>query len=414
MRRTDTPHPSTAGRAPLALVLLILTCAVVLTALPARAAEPFGHFGGILGGGNAGAGVLSLHGWALDDDGVASVDVYVDGQIVGRADYGGLRPDVAARHPGFAEAGTSGFTYQLDTTRFVNGLHSLAALVTSDTGERRFLPGGVISTHNLTHNLVPFGRIELPVEDAELFGNCDVNDPQRRLSVVSGYALDVGVERGDMGVGYVELLIDGAIYANSLVHCRFEPGLGGWTNCYGVRRLDIEDAFPLVKDSPHAGYRFVFDVGDLLAFGYAEGRHVLSIRSGDIAGQVADIDEIPVTFRCAQPGSNEASFGAIDLPLEGLFFGGTVVLTGYALDFEGVEHVRVYVDGEDRGLATFGQPRPELASRFPGYPDIDGPGWRFDLDTSDLTNTTHQLQVIVRDEAGDEVLIGERRFVVHN
>ena len=66
-------------------ILLTTIGAVLLAALPAAAAPPFGSFGGIVGGGNAGAGVIPLFGWALDDNGVDSVDVFVDGVIAGRA-----------------------------------------------------------------------------------------------------------------------------------------------------------------------------------------------------------------------------------------------------------------------------------------------------------------------------------------
>src|SRR5436853_6606403 len=84
--------------------VILGTIAVALLALlpaPARAAAPFGSFGGKVGGGNGASGRLSLQGWALDDSGIAAVDILVDGIVVGRAQYGRARPQVAAQHPGF-------------------------------------------------------------------------------------------------------------------------------------------------------------------------------------------------------------------------------------------------------------------------------------------------------------------------
>jgi len=375
--------------------------------------QPFGFFNQ-LGGGNAASGAMPLVGWALDDDGVAAVDVLVDGRIVGRAVYGGSRPDVAVRFPGFPDSDGAGFTFWVDTTRFLNGLHTVSALVHTTAGERTFLRPLVFEFLNLTHNLKPFGRIERPLLQAELFGTCDPNDPQRRLTVVEGWALDVGVEIGDMGIGYVELMVDGALLSNSKVHCAFVPALGGLTDCYGVRRLDIENHFPLIKDAPNAGFRFVLDVGDLVAFGFAEGRHTLSIRSGDISGQVADVDEIPVVFRCADVGVNEPAFGGVDLPPTGLFFGGVVEITGFAVDFQGVDRVEVYVDGAFVGNALYGLPRPGVAAGFPGFPDSAAAGWTFGLDTTELANSFHHIQFIVVDDAGDSTLLGERTFLVQN
>lgn len=396
----------------------ILAAAVLLAATPAALAQPtvpFGILDGQLQGGNASTGVMTLLGWALDDDGVESVDFYVDGFPVGRAFYGHFRPAVASIYSGFPDAAGAGFSFRLDTTRFLNGLHTVSALVTSETGEKSFLNPLVFEFFNTTHLLVPFGNIEFPPEDQELYGNCDVTESQRRLAVVTGHALDVGVETGDFGVGYVELLLDGAILYNSKVDCRYVPGLGGFTQCYGLRRMDVERAFPLIKDSPHAGFRFVLDVGDLINFGFSEGRHILGIRVGDVAGQVAVIDEIPITFRCDDLLGNEQSFGDIDLPFGGLLFGGTPVqITGYAIDFEGIDRVEIYVDGSLAGIADLSALRPSVVSSFPGYP-VDGTAdWSFNLDVTALADGFHQVQAIVVDDLGESHLVGERTFQVRN
>lgn len=394
-------------------VVPALFAALLMISLPVAAAPPFGSFGGIVGGGNGGAGVIPLHGWALDDDGVAAVDIVVDGLVVGRATYGRSRPGVAQSFPGFPDSDLAGFAFQLDTTRYLNGLHTVTARVRSFSGEVADLPSRQLEFTNLTHNLVPFGEIDYPHEDVELFGSCNLLAP-RRYSVVTGYALDVGVETGDLGVGYVELMIDGAIFANSLRDCEFDPDRGGLSNCYGLRRLDIERTFPNLRDSPHSGFRFVLDVGALIAFGYVPGRHVLTIRSGDLSGQVANIDEIPVTFSCDEFLGNEASFGRIGQPRNGLIYRGVIEVQGWALDWEGVSQIRFYVDGVFRGFARGGEPRPAVTSRFPGYPQSPGPGWRFFFDTTEISDGRHEIQVIVRDRFGEDTMIGERFFFVLN
>lgn len=404
------------SRATSAAFVAIFAAATLLAAAPAAAQQPFGFFDGLVGNpqNNSVSGVVKLAGWGLDDDGVQRVEIYVDGRLFGQATYGFGRPGVAAAFPGFPDSDNAGWGFRLDTTRFLNGLHTVNPLVVSDEGERRFLNGRVYQFTNTTHLLKPFGRIEAPFDDAELFGTCNLAQQPRRLTPVSGWALDVGVEIGDFGVGYVELLLDGSIIANTVTDCFFSPALGGWVDCYGIRRLDIERAFQLIKDSPHAGYRFVVDVGVLLNSGWREGRHVFTIRVGDISGQVADVDEIPVTFRCDDVLGNEASFGGIDLPLGGIVFAGTVEITGFAVDFEGVERVEIHVDGEFVGNATLGLPRPGIAAGFPGYPDADTAGWRFFFDSTAFTDGFHDLQAIVVDELGESVLVGERQFRIGN
>lgn len=389
---------------------------LALAAAPVFAAEPFGQFGGRVGGGNVGSGLMPIHGWALDDDGVLAVDILVDGIVVGRANYGRGRPGVTRKYPGYPDSATPGFAYQIDTTRFLNGRHRVEARVVSKKpGENRLLNARVFDFSNDTHNLKPFGRIEFPQQQAELRGNCDLADPARRYSVITGYAMDVGVTEEDTGVAYAELMIDRSLWANSRIDCRYSAPEGGLSDCYGLRRVDLEPLFPQVKDAPHSGFRFVLDVGALISyFGYTPGTHLLTIRSGDHSDQTANIDEIVVTFACDEDIVNEEAFGDIYLPKGGLIYAGTVQFNGWALDWEGVNQIVILVDGEIAGAATHGLARPGVSALFPGYPESAAPGWTFSLDTTKYSNGKHQLEVLVRDDVGGETYIGRREFTVDN
>jgi N-acetylmuramoyl-L-alanine amidase len=393
---------------------IILSAAVALLSVPAWAAPPFGSFGGIVGGANAGAGLLPLHGWALDDNGVQAVDILVDGVLAGRAQYGRARAGVTAKFPGFPDSEAPGFAFELDTTRYLNGRHTVTVRVRSEAAEVVTLQPRTFQFQNTEHNLVPFGTIEFPRPQAELRGKCNLADPNRRFSVVSGYALDAGVTPDDYGVGYVELMIDRAVWANSQVDCRFSAIEGGLSDCYGIRRVDIERIFPSLKDSPHSGFRFVLDVGLLMAVGYTPGSHILTVRAGDHANQVKNIAEIGVTFSCDEDGANENSFGQIDLPRNGLLHHDVIQVSGWALDWEGISTINVLVDGHFAGFASGGIPRPDVTPTFPGFPESAAPGWSFNLDTRDYSNGQHFIDVIVVDDLGVETFIGRRRFVINN
>jgi hypothetical protein len=395
-------------------VILSVFVVMVLVSVPVLAAPPFGSFGGTVGGGNSGAGLLPLHGWALDDDGVQAVDILVDGLLAGRAQYGRARAGVTAQFPGLPNSAAPGFAFQLDTTHYLNGLHTVTVRVKSTLGEVVNLPSKAIRFVNVEHNLAPFGTIEFPKPQAELRGKCDINNPNRRFSVISGYALDAGTQPDDYGVGYVELLIDRAVWANSQTDCRFSPVEGGYSDCYGLRRVDIERIFPSLKDSPHSGFRFVIDIGVLMAIGYTPGSHLLTVRAGDHANQVRNISEMAVTFSCDEDGANENSFGDIDLPRNGLLHHGTILTTGWALDWEGISSIRILVDGHLAGTATQNIVRPEVSSAYPGFPESALPGWQFNLDTTQYSNGEHFIDVLVRDDAGVETYIGKRRFVINN
>lgn len=396
--------------------VLLAAIAVALTiSAPCWAAPPFGSFGGKVGGGNSGAGILPLHGWALDDNGVEAVDIVVDGVVAGRAFYGRSRPQVTATRPGFPDSAAPGFAFELDTTHYLNGLHTVVARVKSRTGEVVNLNSRVFEFVNVTQNLAPFGKIEFPNPGAELRGACTLTDPARRFSVISGYALDAGIQEDDTGVGYVELLIDRAVWTNTQTDCRFSVPEGGLSDCYGLRRLDIEQIYPRLSDSPHSGFRFVLDIGALIGLGlYTPGSHVLTVRAGDHFGQVRNIAEIAVNFTCDEFINNEDSFGDVGVPRNGLLYSGVIQTVGWALDWEGVSKVLILVDGAFVGETTVGLPRPTVTSQYPGYPESAAPGWQFALDTTQLSNGEHFLDAVVRDDLGVETFIGRRRFTVVN
>jgi hypothetical protein len=414
-------------------VIVSLIAVALLAAVPGWAAPPFGSFGGIVGGGNSGAGLLPLTGWALDDNGILAVDILVDGIVAARANYGRARAGVTARFPGYPDSASPGFGIQLDTTHYLNGLHTVTVRVKSRAGEVAFLEPRTINFTNVTHDLAPFGAIEFPKPQAEMRGNCDLVSQARRYAVVSGYALDSGLTDFDTGVAYVELLIDRArgfdpdpptfenpVEYSTDLSCTFDANQGGLSNCYGIRRVDIEKVYPSLKDSPHSGFRFVLDIGHLVGGGYyLQGHHILTIRAGDHASQLRDIAEIPVTFVCDQNPPdlpNEGSVGDIDLPGNGLLYHGVVTTTGWALDWNGVQSIQILVDGNPVGNATYGLPRPDVfeLSYYPGFPGGGAPGWQFHLDTTRLNNGEHFLDVIVTDNLGATTDIGRRRFVVNN
>jgi hypothetical protein len=418
------------------LVAVVTALAAALPAIPTWAATPptlLGSLDGRAGGGNGGTGILSIVGWALASDGVDAVDILVDGIINGRAAYGRSRPGVTAAFPTYPDAKLPGFAYSVDTTHFLNGQHSIVARVRSKTGATLDLGPKSFDFNNAPQDLLPFGAIEFPNKDAEIFGTCSlgtVDDPlllrdfglisiqvPRRYTVVSGYVVDAG--QGDEvdgdGVGYVELLVDGAILYNSVTDCFFSSKTGGLTNCFGVFRPDIGATYPTLRDSIHGGFRYVLDLSRLIKLNlYQPGKHTLEIRAGDRSGTTVNIARTEVTFSCDDFIGNDGSFGLIDIPPAGLTYGGQIVLTGWALDFQTVAAVTLLIDGKFFGVATLGLPRPGVSTLYPGYPQSLAPGWSIGLDTTKFSNGVHFIQAVATDFLGVDTVIGERPFTIRN
>jgi N-acetylmuramoyl-L-alanine amidase len=412
------------------LAAIVVAVVALTSATPSNAGQPFGSFGGKVGGGNGLDGTAPLFGWALADNGVAAVDVLVDGIVDGRAIYGRSRPGVTQSYPGFPDAALPGWVYNLDTTHYLNGLHTVTARVRSKKGETADLKGIRFQFGNSPSQLGPFGKIEFPNANAELFGECAntcpggngadlILDNPRRYSVVSGWALDTGLNPNDSGIGYVELLIDRSLFSpsgySSKIGCFFAPETGGLTNCYGLRRQDISNIFPQLRDSVHGGFRFVLDVSQLINCGlYSPGHHTLTIRAGDQFGTVREIAEIPVTFSCADFDAGDPSIGSIDVPGAGLLYSGTVQVTGWALDYQGINVVTALVDGVAVGSSGVTLPRPGISALYPGYPNSATPGFKIPMNTRKLSNGQHKLQVIASDSLGSDTLLGEVTFTVAN
>jgi hypothetical protein len=190
---------------------------------------------------------------------------------------------------------------------------------------------------------------------------------------------------------------------------------GGLADCYGITRQQTTGFYPTLRDTPNSGYRFILDIGELITLGgLSRGHHDIIIRAGDISGQVANIDEIPVNFFCIEDFVNFDSIGDIEIGEGPTLVGGTVNAHGWALDLDEVSTVQVLIDGVLRANAGYGFPRPGVTLLYPSFPDSLGPGWMYLLDTTTLTNGDHTLGIVVIDELGTPTFIGERHFTVFN
>lgn len=396
---------------------ILLAAMLVVGAGASLAQTQVGFFEGPPGNATAVHGASTLTGWVLADVGVRRVIIQVDGVDIGQAGYGQVRPGVTAQNPGFPDSAAPGFGYILNATDFSDGQHTISARAELMDGSFYEVPSPIVLQFaNSTHNLRPFGAIDRPNRNANLVGVCDLSNPARRPVIFEGWALDLGVEIGEAGIGYVELMFDGVILANTRRDCRFDMANGGFTNCYGLRRLDIERQYPFALDAPNAGFRFAVDFGVLYNIGHAEGHHDITIRAGDLSNQVENIDEFAVTFVCAENIGNEPAFGKIESPRFNRFYTGLVRVEGWVLDAQGVQRVDVYVDGDyvrSIGISPV-LTRPSVTMNYPGFPDSAHPVFRGFIDSNDFVDGIRQLEIIAVDVTGAESVVGEVDFLVNN
>ena len=83
-------------------------------------------------------GVVSVAGWAVAEDGIRKVCLYVDGKAASCTESITVsRPDVAAAYPHIAGAGTSGWGIQFDSSGLSPGNHEFLIQATTKSGATR-------------------------------------------------------------------------------------------------------------------------------------------------------------------------------------------------------------------------------------------------------------------------------------
>ncbi len=370
------------------------------------------------------SGSFPVAGWAADTDGIASVDVYIDGGIMQAAVYGDARPDVGNTFPDFPAALFSGFIANVDTTRMTDGIHLLEVKAVDRLGLTNLVGRRQIQIFNEETNLKPFGRIDEPLRDAVLWGtNCGQVPvvsppvgPTSHITPVRGWALDLGTRNDTGRVAYVELMIDGVRWY-STDNCAFNPTFGTFINCYGLTRYDVQKYYPNYPDVPRAGYLFTMDVGALMALGVRPGNHILKVRVGDQQQTFTELpgpQGLPVFFECAE-NRVASAVGFIDVPTSFDYVKGNVVFQGWAAtEFTRIESVEIIVDGTTVGLAQTGFPRPDVQEQYPFFRLSLNSGWRFTYDTTKLRNSRHRLTVRVVDSFGLKTEIGSVDFFTQN
>jgi len=108
------------------------------TANNATATIPFGNID-TPSSGQTVSGTIVNFGWALTPQPAfipsgSTIDVLVDGVVVGHPTYGFARSDIDTFFPGFMNSGAAVGFFMLDTTTLTNGLHTIAWVVHDNLG----------------------------------------------------------------------------------------------------------------------------------------------------------------------------------------------------------------------------------------------------------------------------------------
>jgi Bacterial Ig domain len=201
------------------------------------------------------SGTVTVVGWAIDNassvgTAISSVQVKVDGTVVGTATYGLSRPDVCAVLAGRPGCPNVGYSYSLDTSSLSPGSHNVTVAATdSDVTP----DAGSSSVTVNVQNPPPTVDIDTPTPGSTVSGTV----------AVSGWALDNSSVVGT-AISSVQVKVDGTVVG---------------TATYGFSRPDVCAVLAGRPGCPNVGYSYSLDTSSL-----SPGSHTITVTATDSDG----------------------------------------------------------------------------------------------------------------------------------
>jgi len=314
------------------------------------------------------SGTVTVVGWAIDNTSavgtaISSVQVKVDGTVVGTATYGSSRPDVCAVYPGRPGCPNVGYSSSLNTSTLSPGSHTITVIATDSDGSPD--AGSASITVNVQAT-APTVYIDSPAPNANVSG----------IVTVVGWAIDNAATVGT-AISSVQVKVDGTVVG---------------TATYGSNRPDVCAAYPGRVGCPNVGYSYVLNTSTL-----SVGSHTITVTATDTDGSPdAGSSTITVNVQATPPTVY------IDSPAPNANVSGIVTVIGWAIDNAAtvgtaISSVQVKVDGTVVGTATYGSSRPDVCAVYPGRPGCPNVGYSFSLDTSSLSPGSHTITLTATD-----------------
>ena len=129
--------------------------------------------------------LLSVSGWAVAREGLASLEAYLDGAAVGGVARGVRRLDVAASHPEFPDALASGFSLVLPRKLFSRAAHRLRIAARDQRGQVKDIEVGVEIAPDDADDAREMLRTFLPQAEIDMKLSLIASSPRRAAFAVA-------------------------------------------------------------------------------------------------------------------------------------------------------------------------------------------------------------------------------------
>jgi uncharacterized protein (TIGR03437 family) len=312
-------------------------------------------------------GMANFSGWAINDNApIADVILSIDGKSIGTASYGSNRPDVCAVYPSRPGCPSVGWTHLIDTTTLANGSHTLTVRADATNGQYAIQGVSFTVANWSTANNPVLVSIDTPSSNSGPFSG---------LAAFGGWAIDA-----DSAIQSVAVTVDAVPYGNA---------------AYGSGRADVCAVFPNRAGCPNVGWNFLIDTTEL-----ADGTHTLGITVNPVIGQSYTAT---TQFKVGNMATaNNSTRIVIDRPNSlSPAFSGAASFGGWAInDGTAITMVQVSVDGQLKANASYGGTRPDVCVAYPGRPGCPNVGWNDTLDTTQLANGMHTVEITATSASG--------------
>lgn len=210
-----------------------------------------------------------------------------------------------------------------------------------------------------------FAAIKLVTPPSSLPAKGNIDKPGGLETITGTYTVKGWFLDGNI-VSKLEVLVDGNVIGEAI---------------YGDPRPDIGSIFPEYNND-NCGFHYELDSTQLTS-----GDHSLTVRETAKNGVQTTLNGRPIIV-----ANNLPPVGAIEKPGGLETINGAYTVKGWFLDENTVSRIEVLVDGEVMGEAVYGDPRPDIASKYPKYNNTNC-GFHFDLNTVMLSNGSHKINI---------------------
>ncbi|MBV9150576.1 MAG: glycosyltransferase, partial [Alphaproteobacteria bacterium] len=336
-------------------------------------------------------GILQVAGWVVCVVQIESVDVFIDGERIGQAEFGRVRDDVEQAKAEYPNARFAGFVLITDISRLGVGSKKVTVRGSARTGIER--------EETVSVEVPKLARTRRASTADEFHHHCD------EIALTTAGAVTVkGWAVCPAPIAGIKVLLDGEEVGEAEL---------------GVERPDVGNLFPSFPHARQSGFAVNRETGQPL-----QGEHLitLQLRRGDgrtqeIALTAPAADAAPAVSAAIGNGAGDAERklhldapvlvgGAMVTPLRG-----NLEISGWALAKAGVGSIEIAIDGVQIANADYGVRRLDIQAAFPDWDGALSSGFLALVPHRALPLGPHRVSVTLRDTAGKTVRL-EFRVIV--